>query len=150
MITLRPSNESELETLSDLALRSKAVWGYDAAFMDACKAELTLTPADLRDTHLQVAEDGEGIIGFVQIEIDGVVADLAKLFIEPARLRTGAGRRLFDWAVETARAQGATRLTIEADPDAAPFYRRMGARDVGTAPSGSIPGRRLPLLELDL
>lgn len=133
-----------------MALRSKAVWGYDVAFMDACKAELTLTSADLRDTHLQVAEDGEGIIGFVQVEIGGAVADLAKLFIEPARLRTGAGRRLFDWAVETARARGATRMTIEADPGAAPFYRRMGARDLGTAPSGSIPGRRLPLLEMTL
>ena len=41
-------------------------------------------------------------------------------------------------------------MTIEADPDAAPFYRRIGARDVGTAPSGSIPGRELPLLELVL
>ena len=39
---------------------------------------------------------------------------------------------------------------IEADPDAAPFYRRMGAQDVGLAPSGSIPGRMLPKLVKEL
>ena len=150
MIFLRPPIESELAALSDLALRSKAVWGYDEAFMAACVEELTLTAQDLGETHLQLAEDAAGVVGFVQVEIDGDLADLLKLFIEPTRLRTGAGRILFDWATETARAQGAQRMTIEADPDAAPFYRRMGARDIGTAPSGSIPGRELPLLELAL
>jgi hypothetical protein len=54
------------------------------------------------------------------------------------------------WAAGVARNMGATRLFIEADPDAAPFYRRMGAVDVGLAPSGSIPGRILPKLAVDL
>jgi hypothetical protein len=45
---------------------------------------------------------------------------------------------------------GAARMTIEADPDAAPFYRHLGARDIGLAPSGSIAGRVLPKLALDL
>jgi hypothetical protein len=42
--------------------------------------------------------------------------------------------------------QGAHRLSVEADPGAAPFYRRMGAQDVGLAPSRSITGRMLPKL----
>jgi hypothetical protein len=33
---------------------------------------------------------------------------------------------------------------------AAPFYRRMGAYDVGQAPSGSVPGRMLPKLVMNL
>jgi hypothetical protein len=45
---------------------------------------------------------------------------------------------------------GARRVFIEADPDAAPFYRRMGARDAGLAPSGSIAGRMLPRLVFEL
>jgi hypothetical protein len=45
---------------------------------------------------------------------------------------------------------GAHRMAIEADPDAAPFYRRMGAKDSGFAPSGSIPGRMLPKLIKEL
>src|SRR5262245_25478142 len=45
---------------------------------------------------------------------------------------------------------GARRLLIESDTDAAPFYRRMGARDVGVVASGSIPGRLLPRLAYEL
>jgi len=66
-------------------------------------------------------------------------ADLLKLFVEPSALRSGTGKALRAWATGVAQKQGATRLTIEADPDAAAFYRRMGAYDVGQAPSGSVP-----------
>jgi hypothetical protein len=41
-------------------------------------------------------------------------------------------------------------MVIEADPDAVGFYRRLGAVDYGTAPSGSIPGRLIPRLKLRL
>jgi len=36
-ITLRNVQTDELESLSQLFLRSKAVWGYDEAFMSACE-----------------------------------------------------------------------------------------------------------------
>lgn len=39
---------------------------------------------------------------------------------------------------------------IDADPNAEPFYRAMGAVRIGATPSGSIPGRELPLLEFTL
>ena len=77
-------------------------------------------------------------------------ADLLKLFVEPSVLRSGTGKALLAWATDVAKKLGAKRLTIEADPDAAPFYRRMGAYDVGQAPSGSVPGRMLPKLAMDL
>ncbi|MDX1402576.1 MAG: GNAT family N-acetyltransferase, partial [Kiloniellales bacterium] len=76
--------------------------------------------------------------------------DLLKLFVEPDKTGQGYGAALFEWATCEGRRLGASRMTIEADPDAEPFYRKQGARVVGTAPSGSIPGRRLPLLELQL
>jgi GNAT superfamily N-acetyltransferase len=150
MLVLRPVRTDELAELSELCLRSKAVWGYDQAFMDACRAELTLSAADIRESELQVAERDGKVLGVAQVSVEGADADLEKLFVEPELLRSGAGRALFDWAVEAARSRGATTLTIEADPDAAPFYRRMGARDDGAAPSGSIPGRMLPRLRFDL
>jgi GNAT superfamily N-acetyltransferase len=150
MINLRAPRIDELDSLTALCMRSKAVWGYDQAFMDRCRAELTLTPDDLRETEMQVAENDGVVVAIAQVSIDGANADLEKLFVEPNLLRSGAGRALFEWAAAVARTRGATRLTIEADPDAAAFYRRMGARDDGVAPSGSIPGRMLPRLKLDL
>jgi GNAT superfamily N-acetyltransferase len=147
---LRPARADEADLLTELCLRSKAVWGYDEAFMRACRAELTLSPADFARSALQVAVEGDDVIGLVQVVVDGEAADLAKLFIAPSILRGGVGRKLFEWAAAKARERGARWMWIEADPDAAPFYRRMGAVDDGVAPSGSIPGRVLPRLKLML
>lgn len=147
---IRRVHAHELEALSGLCLRSKAVWGYDRAFMDACRAELTLTFADLDETEIRVAERDGAVVGVAQISIDGNEAQLEKLFVEPGLLRSGAGRALFAWASDEARKHGARVLVIDADPDAAPFYRKLGARDDGVVPSGSIPGRFLPRLKFDL
>jgi hypothetical protein len=57
---------------------------------------------------------------------------------------------LFGWAAARAQGLGAVRMIIEADPGAAPFYERMGARYAGFAPSKSIPGRMLPRMQMEL
>jgi GNAT superfamily N-acetyltransferase len=150
MIKLRDARENELPGLGQLCLRSKAVWGYDDAFMTACRTELTLRPDELQSTHLQVAECDTAVAGLAQVKVTDVDADLLKLFVEPALLRSGVGRLLFEWAIATARALGAIRMIIEADPGATPFYERMGARHAGFARSQSIAGRMLPRMQMDL
>ena len=147
---IRTPVADELPVLSELCLRSKAVWGYDAAFMEACRAELSLHPRDLEDSRIAIAASGDRVVGVAQVRITGSEADLAKLFVEPSAMRSGIGMALFAWARDTAREMGASSMTIEADPDAAPFYRRFGARDAGLVRSGSIAGRMLPRLVLQL
>ena len=147
---LRAPSPDEAELLTDLCLRSKAVWGYDADFMQACRAELTIRPADLAQDVFRVALVGDEIVGVAQIAVAGDDAELAKLFVAPGTIGTGVGKILFIWAADEARRHGAKQLWIEADPDAAAFYRRMGATDAGSVPSGSIPGRFLPRLRFDL
>lgn len=149
-LSIRTPTVEELPALSELCMRSKAVWGYDAAFMAACRRELTFDPRELVTSHIALAMRGDDVLGVAQVRMAGRDADLAKLFVEPAELRRGVGKALFAWAVDTARASGAARMIIEADPGAAPFYRRLGARDAGFAPSGSIAGRTIPKLVLDL
>jgi GNAT superfamily N-acetyltransferase len=143
---VRQAKPEELPQLSELCLRSKGIWGYDQAFLDACRSELTFKPKDLQTSRIGVADTEKGVAGVVQVRIAGTEADLLKLFIEPRRIRSGIGTILFRWGAGQARSMGANRMFIEADPDAAPFYRRVGAYDVGLAPSYSIPGRLLPRL----
>jgi GNAT superfamily N-acetyltransferase len=147
---IRAPNVEELPALSELCMRSKAVWGYDADFMAACLKELTFVPGDLVSSRIAVAARGESVLGVAQVRMVGRDADLQKLFVEPSALRGGVGKALFDWAIDAAREMGASRMIIEADPDAAPFYRSLGARDFGLAPSGSIAGRMLPRLVFQL
>lgn len=85
-----------------------------------------------------------------EVAMDGTTAILEKLFVDPDCMRTGAGKRLFIWARETAIAAKAKKIVIDSDPGAEGFYQAMGAVRTGLTPSGSIPDRMLPVLELSL
>lgn len=142
--SLRPARPDELETLSALCLRSKAYWGYDDAFLAACVDELTLTRTDLKQDEIVVIEDEKGLAGVAQVGLDDGLCYLEKLFIDTNRIGSGYGRVLFQWAIDAATRTGAREMIIDADPDAAAFYEKVGAVRKGDAKSQSIAGRVLP------
>ena len=57
--------------------------------------------------------------------------DLEHLWVLPAWIGAGLGRTLFEHAMRRAQELGARTVTIESDPSAEGFYRRMGARRAG-------------------
>lgn len=142
----RTPREKELTAMTELCMRSKANWGYDADFMTACRAELSLTPRHLAENTLVVVDDNRGMIGVGEVSIKDGTAQLEKLFIEPHRMGEGCGQLLYEWSLVAAKSGGAKELVIAADPGAEGFYQRMGAKPAGEMPSGSIPGRVLPRL----
>ena len=148
MTLLRDARPADLEVVSALALRSKAHWGYDRAFIEACRAELTFTPERLTRERVRVAVDGGVVVGVSALLLERPDAELTALFVEPGAIGGGIGKKLFDEAADMARAHGARRLIIEADPNARVWYEARGARCVGEVLSGSIPGRTLPELAL--
>ncbi|MBV6698540.1 GNAT family N-acetyltransferase [Kitasatospora aureofaciens] len=147
---IRSARPEEAGLLTGIALRSKAYWGYDEAFMAACRDELTLDAAAIERAWAVVAEDGERVVGFATVTGTPPEAQLDMLFVEPDVIGRGVGRALFACARGRAEELGCRRLTIDSDPNAEPFYRAMGAVRIGVTPSGSIPGRELPLLVLEL
>ncbi len=147
---IRAGEAAEAAALTELALRSKGHWGYDAEFLAACREELTVRPADVAARRTAVAEEDGRILGFTTLDGEPPKGALGMMFVEPDTIGRGVGRRLFAHAMDEARRLGFTRLTIDADPNAEPFYRAMGAVRIGATPSGSIPGRELPLLEVAL
>ncbi|MFB6788725.1 GNAT family N-acetyltransferase [Streptomyces olivaceus] len=142
-VSVRPARFGEARLLTELALRSKAHWGYDAAFLASCREELTLDDAELAGRRTTVAERDGGVVGFTTLEGEPPQGVLGMMFVDPDVIGEGVGRLLFAHAVEAAGALGFTRFTIDADPNAEPFYAAMGGVPVGTVPSGSIPGRSL-------
>ncbi len=163
---IRRARHDECALLTDLAFRSKAAWGYSEQFMADCskaawgyseqfmadcRDELTISEADIRNHQFFVLESDGEVIGFCALQEGGEgQGELADVFVEPARLRAGHGRRLVEHAKDAARARGWHSLLVEADPNAREFYRSCGGAQIGTAPSGSIPGRRLPLIKIPL
>src|SRR3954453_4155121 len=100
--------------LSELALRSKGHWGYDAAFLASCRDDLALSPQDVASSPVFVSLDSEGgITGYYRlIAQDGRVGELDALFVEPTAIGRGVGRRLWQHAVDTAGSLGLVALEI--------------------------------------
>jgi len=151
--SIRLARTDEASALTELCVRSKASWGYDEAFMALVRVVLVVIPEQIAagDVWVGTAADGS-VTGMVALgpssELDTI--DLDKLFVEPRRIRTGVGRALLAYAIGEARRRGGKRLTILADPYAAGFYERNGARLIGQAPSDAIPGRSVPLYQVEL
>ncbi|MGB5411057.1 MAG: GNAT family N-acetyltransferase [Woeseiaceae bacterium] len=143
----------DAESLSQLAMRSKAHWGYSQEFIDACRAELTVSSNDIEYSRIdyQVAEADGAVVGYYALSQESAdTFELEAMFVEPELIGTGVGRRLMQHALASLGNRGAARLSIQSDPYAVDFYFAAGARQVGVLESGSIANRFLPLLEIQI
>jgi ribosomal protein S18 acetylase RimI-like enzyme len=157
MIRVRAARPAEALELSDLALRSKAHWGYAEVFLEACRAELTIGRDDIEREVVAVLDDDGAMRGFylLRAQADGdddspSSGELDFFYLDPALIGAGHGRRLWHHMVVSAHQRGYKHIDIHSDPHAEGFYRAMGAQRVGEVESGSIEGRLLPLLRFDL
>ena len=147
-LVLRAALPAEVEALSELAMRSKAYWGYDAEFLEAYRDELTFTVTDV--PRIVVAESAGTLVGMYTVDGRPPHGVLGNLWVDPSAIGSGIGRQLWTHAISSARTRGFAHLMIDADPNAEGFYLRMGAERVGETPSGSIPGRVLPVLQVNV
>lgn len=142
-LTLRAARPGEADDLTELVMRSKAHWGYDADFLRQVRPALTLTDRHLAAT--VVAELDGRLAGVATLAGEEFEGELDLLFVDPWAIGKGVGRALFRDAVARAHTLGMTRLLIESDPYAEEFYLRMGATRIGETIS-TATGRTLPLL----
>jgi GNAT superfamily N-acetyltransferase len=149
-LVIRPARADEAALLTDLSLRSKAVWGYDAMFLARCRIAMTLKATNITAQPHYVGELHERIAGFYGFEPEEDGIGLDYLFVEPDLIGQGIGRQLWRHAVATARKLGHLALIVVSDPHAEAFYRKMGARRIDWRGSDLEPGRRLPVLRFPL
>jgi GNAT superfamily N-acetyltransferase len=148
---IRRAHPAEAGDLSALALRSKAHWGYDADFLAASQDDLTLSADDIATSAVYVFDGASAPSGFYRLVLqDDNVAELDALFVEPAAIGQGVGRRLWRHAVSIATKLGCSEMVWQSDPQAEGFYLAMGARRAGESSSTVMPGRMLPLMRFRL
>ncbi len=148
---VRKAQTAEAEILSDLAMRSKALWGYTSEFMESCREELTVTPDKILDERFdyRVVVMGNDVVGYYALESRSEKEfELEALFVEPSQIGKGLGRLLVEHAIGNVASKGGDTLLIQGDPNATDFYTAVGAEHIGFRESGSIPGRVLPLFQL--
>ncbi|HEX5889986.1 MAG TPA: GNAT family N-acetyltransferase [Pyrinomonadaceae bacterium] len=147
---IRRATPEEASTLTTIALEAKRHWGYPEHWIKHWESDLTISADFVRDHHVYVAEaDGE-IRGFYALCVSGDRAELEHMWVTPASIGTGIGKELFLDAMERAAALEVRDVEIVADPNAAGFYERMGATQIGEVES-PIDGqsRKIPRLKIE-
>jgi GNAT superfamily N-acetyltransferase len=150
---IRPARVDEARLLSDLALRSKAHWGYSPEFIERCREELSYSEEQLLAERMRffVIESEQRIAGFYALRrLSATEIELEAMFVEPAFIGQGFGRVLIEHAKSVAAAMGAKQVIVQSDPYAERFYVAAGGIVTGTKESASIPGRYLPTLAIEV
>ena len=147
---IRPAAVDEAAVLTQIALDAKRYWGYPEHWIKHWEADLTISPDFIRDNHVYVAEHEGEIRGFYALCVSGERAELEHMWVTPTYIGTGIGKELFLDAMERAAALDVRDVQLTADPNAAGFYKRMGARQVGETDS-PVDGqtRKLPRLKIE-
>jgi len=144
---------NEVEKISQLALASKAHWGYSKEFMQACKDELTYTKEMIENDEyvFYLKESNKTIVGFYVLKkLNCDEVELEALFLDPLFIKKGFGQELLNHAKEESVNIGIKLMHIQSDPYAQDFYEKAGAKLISKKESGSVIGRYLPLLTLEL
>jgi GNAT superfamily N-acetyltransferase len=131
-------------------LRSKTHWDYDAAFIEACREDLTIDADWLQRHDGFVAEQNDTVVGFFGISHEDGTARVEHFFVARDAIGSGVGGVMWTEYLRLATLRGAHRIEIESEPFARPFYERMGAVQIGEIPSTVFAGRLLPLMEIKL
>jgi GNAT superfamily N-acetyltransferase len=148
---IRPASADEASVLTEIAHDAKRHWGYPEHWIKHWESDLTISPDFIRDNLVYVAEEDGEIQGFYALSVAGSKAELEHMWVKPDRIGTGLGKDLFLDAMERAAALNVNAIEMSADPNAAGFYKHMGATQIGEI-DASIDGqsRTLPRMKRGL
>ncbi len=137
--------------LTRIALAAKAHWGYPQRWLDVWTPQLTFSPEYFEKNEGWVAVVNEVPIGFYTLQDENGKACIENLWVLPEFIGKGVGRALFLHAAGISRQRGYSVLRLEADPNAAGFYEKMGMYKVGEY-KYELEGqpRSLPIMEMKL
>ena len=151
MITIRRVHPEEADRLSQIALAAKRHWGYPERWIEVWSPQLTYDTDYFVQNESWTAEMDHDTVAFYTLLEKDDTAWLENLWVMPELIGKGIGKELFLHAVDLARRRGSTLLQLEADPNAAGFYEKMGIHKIGERHS-LVDGhpRVLPIMEMVL
>jgi GNAT superfamily N-acetyltransferase len=129
-ISIRRVNPEEADQLTNTALRAKSYWGYPEKWIEIWTPQLTFTAAYFEENESWAAELDKQPVGFYTLLGRNGIAWMDNLFVTPEQIGKGLGRLLFQHAEELASHRGYKILQLEADPNAAGFYVKMGMHKI--------------------
>ena len=148
---IRRAIPEEADVLSEIAISAKQNWGYPEHWMQIWIPQLTFTPEYFEMNPSWVAEQDKTPIAFYTLLGRDGKAWVENMWVLPQFIGKGVGKQLFHHALSYARERGWKSLQLEAEPNAAGFYEKMGMRKIGET-SYELDGqpRILPIMEIHL
>ncbi|MGG6229300.1 GNAT family N-acetyltransferase [Tenacibaculum sp. SDUM215027] len=134
--------------LTEIALSSKAHWGYSKDQIKKWKNELTVTSKMFNDWNVYKYVIDNKIAGFYILNRANIrTSFLEFLFVSPNFINQGIGSKLLEHAKDYCRRGSCTVLNVLSDPNSESFYLKHGFKVIHKRES-SIKGRFLPEMEL--
>ena len=147
-VAIRRARPQEAQTLTDIACRAKAHWGYSAEQIAAWRPAFLTISSDYIKAHspLVALDDRGRIVAFAALEQGPEAAVLEHLWVLPDFMGRGIGARLFRQIAALTQA-----FTFTSDPHADGFYLKLGARVIGEVESANqgTAAQPLPLRRRD-
>jgi len=89
------ARQQDAAVLSDIAFRSKAYWGYDETFTEACRYDLMISPLDIASRSYYLVERGGQALGLYNLGQTDRGVYLENLFVAPEAIGQGLGKLLW-------------------------------------------------------
>jgi len=148
---IRRARPEEAERLSEIAFSAKAHWKYPARWLELWKPKFAFSSHYFQENESWVAEEDSRPVAFYTLQERDGKAWLENLWVSPEFIGKGIGKKLFLHAADLSRERGFRVLQLEADPNAAGFYEKMGMCKVGEKQSEIDSQLRiLPIMEIQL
>jgi len=140
---------SDTTVLTEIALESKAHWGYTTAQLNSWREDLTIHPEILESWRGSKFMSEHEIAGFYLLNrVNARTCYLEFLFVKPKFIGKNIGKQLIEHAIISCSTNSCEVLNVLSDPNAESFYAKHGFKTLSLKES-SIPGRFLPKMELE-
>jgi GNAT superfamily N-acetyltransferase len=123
-----------------------AAFRVEKFFIETERIDLSQVQAFFRSGFFLVADDG-GLAACVYVEKRGERGYFGLLSVDPARQKSGFGKRLVDAAERYCRELGCTAMDMQIvnlRTELPAFYQRLGYAETGTAPFPHDVATKLP------
>lgn len=136
--------------LTEITKKSKAYWGYSKEQIEIWSEFLTVTKTYIENNSVYKLVFEDKIVGYYSFFYEET--DLIKLdnvFVLPECIGKGFGKILMHHFLNSIKEEKATKITLNAEPNAELFYAKFGFVTVRLIET-SIQNRFLPVMELTL
>ena len=141
---------ADARILTEIALKSKAFWGYTDEQIKSWTTDLTVSEQLIQEMIVYKFVFETKTVGFYILnQPKDKNIELEFLFVLPKFIGKGIGSELINHSFKKAISLACKSITLLADPNAVSFYQSKGFEVIGQKES-SIPNRFLPLLSITL